>query len=401
MGRMLRVGLSGGIGSGKSTVAARLVQCGAVLIDADKLARQVVEPGSAGLAELVDRFGPDIVTPEGALDRPAMAKKVFGDEQARADLNAITHPRIGALTAERMAQAPADAVVVHDVPLLVENGYAPNYHLVLIVDAPEQDRVRRLVDRGLDVEDARARIRSQATDEQRREAADVWLDNSGPVQDLVAEVDRLWSQRLVPFEQNVRAGRRAPQRPPRIVEPDPEWPRTARRLGARIRQAAGDNAVRVDHIGSTAVPGLPAKDVIDLQLTVRSLDDADAIAEALGEAGFPLDDGIRRDHPHPFAPDPDQGLKRYHNAADPGSPVNLHLRVQGSPGQRVALLFRDWLRDDEAARADYSRVKRELAQRFAEDPDHERYAAAKEPWFVEALPSAQEWASRVGWVAPD
>ncbi|MFR9730093.1 dephospho-CoA kinase [Saccharopolyspora sp. MS10] len=398
---MLRVGLSGGIGSGKSTVAARLVELGAVLIDADRLAREVVEPGSPALAELVERFGPRIRTPEGALDRPALAQLVFGDEQARADLNAITHPRIGELTLERMAQAPADAIVVHDVPLLVENGYAANYHLVLIVDAPEHERVRRLEGRGLDAADARARIRAQATDEQRREAADVWLDNTGPVEELLAEVDRLWSERLVPFERGVRELRPAPRRPPLVVEPDPEWPRTARRLGARVLRAAGEAGMRIDHIGSTSVPGFPAKDVIDLQLSVRSMAEADGIADALAEAGFPPDSGCRGDNPHPVDPDPGHWVKRYHSSADPGRPVNLHLRVPGGPGWRTALLLRDWLRAEPEARADYLAVKRELSGRFAADEGVARYAEAKEPWFAAALPRARAWAERTGWTPPE
>lgn len=382
---MLRVGLSGGIGSGKSTVAARLVQHGAVLIDADKLAREVVEPGSVGLAELVDRFGPDIVTADGSLDRPALAKKVFGDDRARADLNAITHPKIGALTAERMAQAPADAVVVHDVPLLVENGYAANYHLVLIVDAPEPLRVQRLVERGLDAEDARARIRSQATDEQRREAADVWLDNSGPLEDVVAAVDELWSQRLVPFERNVREGLAAPLPGPRAAEHDPEWPRAARRIGERIRSAAGERAVRVDHVGPTAVAGLPADGVLDLQLGVRSPEDVDALAAALAEAGFP-------------AAAPSRAGERLHRAADPQRPVTLHIRAVDSPGFRQALLLRDWLSADPGAREEYLAAERQRAERFADDPDG--HTAAAEEWFAEVVPRAEEWASRTGWTLP-
>ncbi|MEU6132656.1 dephospho-CoA kinase [Saccharopolyspora sp. NPDC047091] len=394
---MLRVGLSGGIGSGKSTVAARLVELGAVLIDADRLAREVVEPGSRGLAELVERFGPEIRTADGALDRPALARVAFADEQARADLNAITHPKIGELTAQRMAEAPADAIVVHDVPLLVENDYAANYHLVIIVDAPEEERVRRLTARGLDAADARARIRAQATDEQRREAADVWLDNTGPVEDLVTAVDRLWFDRLVPYERGVRERQRPPRKPPVLADPDPEWPRTARRLGARVLRAAGEAGLRVEHVGSTSVPGFPAKDIIDLQLSVRSLADADAIAEALADAGFPADHGIQRDNPHPFDPEPAHWSKRYHNSADPGRPVNLHVRVQGGPGWWVALLLRDWLRADPEARADYLAVKRELSARH-DTP--EAYAAAKDPWFPAALPKAQEWADRTGWAPP-
>ncbi|MEU6265164.1 dephospho-CoA kinase [Saccharopolyspora shandongensis] len=395
---MLRVGLSGGIGSGKSTVARRLVERGAVLIDSDVLAREVVQPGTPGLAELVERFGEDILDADGALNRPALAGKVFGDDEARADLNAITHPKIRDLTAERMAQAPADAVVVHDVPLLVEVGYAPNYHLVLIVDAPEPDRVQRLIDRGLAEDDARARIAAQATTEQRREVADVWLDNSGSVDAAHGQVDALWRDRLVPFEENVRLRRRPPTRSPELVDPHPEWPRQARRLIARVERAAGDKALRIDHIGSTSVPGLPAKDIIDLQLTVRSLADADALAGPLGEAGFPVLPDILGDTPHTFAPDPALWEKRIHVSADPGRYANLHVRVDGTPGQRLALLFPAWLRADEAARDEYLALKRKVAAEHAADPDHSAYADAKEPWFAEALPRAWQWAESTGWV---
>ncbi|QUH00623.1 dephospho-CoA kinase [Saccharopolyspora erythraea] len=397
---MLRVGLSGGIGSGKSTVAKRLADLGAVVIDADVLAREVVAPGSDGLAAVVERFGTEVLDAEGALDRPAMARRIFGDDEARAALNAIVHPRVGARTAELMAQAAEDALVVHDVPLLVELGYAPNYHLVVIVDAPVEDRVGRLVDRGLEESDARARIRAQATEDQRREAADVWLDNSGSVGDVHAAVDALWADRLVPFEANVRLRTRPPKRSPVLVEPDPEWPRTARRLLARLERAAGDAVVRADHIGSTAVPGLPAEDVVDLQLTVRSMAAADGLAEPLAQAGFPVVPEIRGDDPHPVAPDPGRWAKRVHVSADPGRYANVHVRVAGSPGWRYALLYRDWLRADDDAREEYLRIKREAAQRHASDPDHDACTDAKEPWFADALPRAEEWASRTGWEPP-
>lgn len=397
MGSVLLMGLSGGIGSGKSTVARRLVERGAVLVDSDVLAREVVKQSTPGLAELVERFGDDILDSGGALNRSALAAKVFGDSDARADLNAITHPKIRELTAERIAQAPADAVVVHDVPLLVEAGYAANYHLVAIVGAPEPVRVRRLIDRGLAEDDVRARIAAQATDEQRREVADVWLDNSGSVEEINAQVDALWQDRLVPFEENVRLRRPAPERAPKLVDADPDWPRQARQLIARIERAAGDKAVRVDHIGSTSVPGLPAKDVIDLQMTVRSLDDADALAEPLAEAGFLVHPGIRRDNPHTFAPDPALWQKRIHRSADPGRYVNLHLRVDGSPGQRTALIFPAWLRADRAARDEYLELKRKVAAEHANDADLSAYADAKERWLVEAVPKAWQWAESTGW----
>lgn len=396
MSSVLRIGLSGGIGAGKSTVARRLAENGAVIIDADVIARQVVEPGSEGLAALVERFGEEILTSDGALNRQAMAARVFGDAAARADLNAITHPRIGARTAELMAQAPADGIVVHDIPLLVEAGYAANYHLVIIVDAPVEDRVRRLIDRGLEEGDAWARIRAQATDEQRREAADVWIDNSGQVEDVVTAVDRLWQERLVPFEAHVRLRTRPERGPVRLVEHDPEWPRQARRLAARVQQVAGERALRVDHIGSTAVPGVPSEDVIDLQIAVASWADAEAVSEQLADAGFPFCPGIDHDTPQAAGLDPEQWRKRTHVSADPGRAVDLHVRVAGNANWRWGLLFPAWLRADPQARADFERVKR-AAARFAAEADHDRSATTEQPWFAEALPAAEKWAEATGW----
>lgn len=395
--RVLRVGLSGGIGSGKSTVARRLTEHGAVLIDADALAREVVEPGTEGLDQLVRTFGAEILDSDGALNRQALARRVFDDDAARAELNAITHPRIASLTEQRMARSPADAIVVHDIPLLVEAGYAANYHLVAIVDAPEEIRVGRLVARGLDAADARSRIRAQATTEQRRAAADVWLDNSTDEAQLRAAVDELWANRLVGFERNVRMHQRTPKMPPRVVDPDPTWPRQAARLIARVRRAADDLAVGVEHVGSTAVPELPAKDVVDLQLAVRSLADAERLAGPLGEAGFPVVNPAAMDTPHSVCPGPVQWTKSFHAAADPGRPAHLHVRVQGSASWRLALLFRDWLRAEPNVRQEYLAVKLELAARYAADATTDRYAEAKEAWFAGALPRAEKWARRVGW----
>ena len=171
---MLRIGLTGGIGSGKSTVTAALGELGALVIDADQLAREVLAPGSDGLQAVVERFGPGVLAADGSLDRPALASAVFGDESARRDLEAITHPRIAERTAQLMAQAPADKIVVHDVPLLVEKRMGSAYHLVIVVDAHQATRLERLVQqRGMSEADARARMDHQATDDQRLVAADV------------------------------------------------------------------------------------------------------------------------------------------------------------------------------------------------------------------------------------
>jgi dephospho-CoA kinase len=381
-------------------VTRRFERRGAVIIDSDALAREVVAPGTGGLAEIVAEFGQGVLDDAGALDRAAMAKRVFGDEQARARLGAIVHPRVAERSAELRAAAPPDAIVVHDVPLLVEAGYVPQYHLVVIVDAPVEDRVRRLLARGMEEPDARARMRVQATTEQRREAADAWLDNSGSEQDLNAAVDRLWDERLVPFESNVRSRRPAGRGGPRIVDPDGEWPREARRAIERIRTAAGSWALRVDHIGSTSVPGLAAKDVLDLQVSVRSVTDADGLTDALADIGFPVWPGLDHDTPRLGISDPAQWIKRVHAAADPGRPVNVHVRAMGAANWRYALLFPAWLRADDHARAEYEALKRELADRFASEPDSQCYTDRKDEWIGRALATAEEWARRTGWTPP-
>ena len=196
---MFRLGLTGGIGSGKSTVSARLAAHGAVVIDYDQLARDAVELGTPALAAIAERFGPDVIAEDGTLDRPALGAVVFGDDAARADLEAITHPAIIELAAALEATVPDDGVVVHDHPLLVEMGMATVCDLVVVVDVPEDVQVERLVElRGMTQEDARARMAAQASREERRAAADVVLENTGSIADLEARVDELWDRRIRP-----------------------------------------------------------------------------------------------------------------------------------------------------------------------------------------------------------
>ncbi|QDB79322.1 dephospho-CoA kinase [Georgenia wutianyii] len=194
---MTRIGLTGGIGAGKSTVARELARLGALVVDADAIAREVVAPGTPGLAAVVAEFGDSVLAPDGALDRAALGRVVFADPAARARLEAITHPLIGAESARRTAAAPPGTVVVHDVPLIVERGLAAQYDLVVVVGADEEVRIDRLVrDRGMTREEALARVRAQATDAQRRAVADVWLDNSGTREELLERVRELWRERL-------------------------------------------------------------------------------------------------------------------------------------------------------------------------------------------------------------
>jgi dephospho-CoA kinase len=392
------VGLTGGIGAGKSAVAQRLAGRGAVIIDADRLAREVVAAGTEGLAEVVEAFGADVLGAGGELDRPALGAKVFGDEQARRRLEWIIHPRVRARTAEMAAGAATDAVVVNDVPLLVETGLAATYHLVIVVLADSETRIARLIEtRGMTREQAAARIAAQADDGQRRAAADVVIVNDAGLDQLDDHTDRLWHERLRPYEKNLRIQRAAPRsHAVHIAAPDPGWPAEAGRLIARIRHALRSRLPEADvtHIGSTAVPGLPAKNVIDLMLAVRTLDEADAIAETLGRAGFPRRTGEWVDNARGVPGE--TWPKRLHGSADPGQMVNLHVRVAGSPGWRFALLMRDHLRAVPGARDGYAAAKQVWA---AEHSDTGSYAEAKEPWFDAEADAAQEWAEQTGWKA--
>lgn len=190
-----RVGLTGGIGSGKSSVATLLAERGAIVIDYDQLARQVVEPGTPALVAIEQRFGPGVLGEGGALDRAALAALVFADDEARRDLERMTHPAIRARAAERDAEAPEDAVVVHENPLLVEMGGLADCDLVVVVDSPVEERVARLVEqRGMTEADARARIAAQLDAAVRIAVADIVIDNAGDPAKLRAAVDELWGR---------------------------------------------------------------------------------------------------------------------------------------------------------------------------------------------------------------
>ncbi|MFE6814330.1 dephospho-CoA kinase [Streptomyces sp. NPDC057677] len=192
---MLKVGLTGGIGAGKSEVSRLLVSYGAVLIDADRIAREVVEPGTPGLAAVVEAFGEGVLTAEGTLDRPKLGSIVFADADRLAALNAIVHPLVGARSAELESRARAGDVVVHDVPLLTENGLAPLYDLVVVVDASPETQLDRLVRlRGMAESEARARMSAQATRAQRLDVADLVIDNDGPLDALEPQVRKVWDE---------------------------------------------------------------------------------------------------------------------------------------------------------------------------------------------------------------
>jgi len=391
---MLRVALTGGIGSGKSTVAARFAQRGAWIVDSDRIAREVVEPGTEGLRAVVDEFGEQICTEDGELDRSALGAWVFDDPGARRRLNSIVHPLVAARTAELLTTAPLDAIVVQDIPLLVEAGLAAEFPLVIVVHAGAQLRVSRLVrQRGMAESDATARIAAQATDEQRRAAADVWLDNSGSRDGIAAAADRLWVQRLVPFEDNLRHRRRAPRTAaPVLVAPDSSWPRQAQRVIARVGTVAGGRALRIDHIGSTSVAGLDAKDVLDVQVVVANLAVAKCLAADLSAVGLVSLAGRWWDN----ARDGTTWDKAMAANADPARAINCHIRPADSPVWRETLLLRDWLRAHPDGVREYAELKHRLAAQQWDSID--AYAEAKTPFVFGALDRAQLWAARTGWL---
>lgn len=194
---MLNVGLTGGIGSGKSEVSRLLEGLGAIIIDSDKISRAVVEPGTEGLAAVVAEFGPDVLDSDGRLDRPKLGGIVFSDPQKLAALNAIVHPLVRARSAALQEAADQDAILVHDVPLLVENALAPLYDLVVVVDATPTTQLDRLVRlRGMSEEEARSRMAAQASREQRLEAADLVIENEGSLEALKSQVRQVWERLL-------------------------------------------------------------------------------------------------------------------------------------------------------------------------------------------------------------
>jgi dephospho-CoA kinase len=406
---MLRVGLTGGIGAGKSTVAKRLLELGAIVIDADELAREVVAVGSTGLAAIRERFGDAVIAADGSLDRGALGEVVFADARARRDLESITHPLIAARTRSLAESASPGVIVVHDVPLLVEKEMSARYHLTVVVGADEAVRMARLtIGRGLSEGEARARVAAQATDPQRRAAADVWLDNNGTMAQLLAQVDDLWLERMVAFNDNLltgSCGHRA--NTPTLVPYDDSWPSQAARLVERISMALrepapgdaapGIAAFAVEHIGSTSVPGLTAKDVIDIQVGVRTLAEADAVrfVKALERQGFPRVEGNTDDNSLPWIDDHLAWRKRFHGSADPVRHTHVHVRQIDGPGWRYALLFRDWLSANPDERDAYASLKRRLAQSAGTTSE---YVEAKSPWIVGAMGRADVWARHTGWV---
>lgn len=398
----ITVAVTGGIGAGKSTVSSILAELGAVVVDSDRLARDVVAAGTPGLAAVAERFGAGVIAVDGTLDRAALSSVVFTDPVGRKALEDIIHPLVRARFTAARSAAPHGSVVVNDMPLLTTMAAAAAHHLVIGVGAPEDARVERLVGRGLTASDARARIAVQVDDAVRHALCDVWIDNGSiPVQTRRL-VEPLWA-RLAGFAANQEAGRAAVRYCPHLVPYDPQWPAIARRVIARVQQAVGD--CRVDHIGSTAVPGLPAKDVIDLQLTVSTMSEAKAFARPLAAAGFPRLAGVTRDTPHDFPVDrgvqKDAGLGGWRKVllvnADPGQSVNLYLRVKDCPNWSCSLRFRDWLRSDTGARSDYLAVKEQAELEHGQDSGTGGYAEAKEVFPARSDRRIRDWADGTGW----
>jgi dephospho-CoA kinase len=233
----------------------------------------------------------------------------------------------------------------------------------------------------MDPADARARIAAQAKDEQRRRVADVWLDNSGSEGHLVEQARELWYQRILPFAHNLAAGTPAMESG-LLVAADPIWPDQAARILARLNTSCGHRAMRIDHIGSTAIAGLDARDVIDVQITVASLEMADELADALRQAGYPRVDSVTADVRFDDATDSALWHKRFHASADPGRPTHVHIRVDGWPNQRFALLFVDWLAANPGMRTEFVAAKR---------------SGTTQQWFADAHRRAWAWAEATGW----
>ncbi|MHA7176318.1 dephospho-CoA kinase [Arthrobacter sp. Sr24] len=293
---MLSLGLTGGIAAGKSLLSTRFRELGAIVIDADQLARDVVAPGTVGLAAVVDHFGAEVLLPDGSLNRAALGVRVFSNKAELAALNAITHPLVRAAAAALHADAGPDAIVVQDIPLLVESGQGPNFHLVVVAQAPSELRIERMIrDRGMSREDALARMAAQATDEERAAVADVVIVNDGSRDEVIAVLDGLWHERLLPFALNLAAGRA------HGGTSDDDAAGTARLL-ARLKHAVGESAVILALRPDAAGPAF----------RVEAADGVSpgTVLEALAGAGyFPVADAI--------------GDATILASADPGQPARI------------------------------------------------------------------------------
>ncbi len=320
---MLSIGLTGGIAAGKSLLAARFKELGALLIDADQLARDVVAPGTPGLAAIVERFGAGLLLPDGSLNRPALGDLVFGEPEARTALNSIIHPLVRAAAKELQDSAGPGDIVVQDIPLLVETGQGTNFHLVVVVQAPPELRIERMVrDRGMSADDARARMAAQASDEEREAVADVVIVNGGEPKEVLCELDRLWQDRLLPYARNLALGVPAQRDAGAPAHADPASPAhadpasQAARVQSRLAAAAGGRAVSVGRIGATTVTGGTAADVLEFELLVPGRESLASLAPVLAAAGYPRVSG---------SPD----AAPVHRSADPGLAVTVRLRVAG------------------------------------------------------------------------
>lgn len=279
LANVMRIGLTGGMGSGKSRVARLLAERGAVVVDADRIAREVVAAGTPGLSAVLAEFGPRVRAADGGLDRAALAGLVFGDRAALARLEAITHPLIWTEAARQFAAVPADGIVVHDMPLLVEKRMSADYHLVIVVLVDAATRVARLgAARGVSADDAWARISAQATDAERRAAADIPLENEGSEADLEAAVDQLWQDVIAPFAGHLAAARPAPDAR-RISADAVAMAQRAARVSARIRVALDDEPVRL-----TEIVREPGRLALALEL---SQEPSATGMQSLAAAGFP------------------------------------------------------------------------------------------------------------------
>ncbi|MHA7144378.1 dephospho-CoA kinase [Arthrobacter sp. TmT3-37] len=324
---MLRIGLTGGIAAGKSVVARRLAELGAVVVDADLLARAAVEPGSEGLAEIVAAFGTGLLTPDGALDRPALGRLVFADDGARERLNTIVHPRVRAGAARLIDGAPAGAVVVEDIPLLVETGQASRFHLVVVVDAPDELRLQRMVDqRGMRREDAEQRMEAQVSRTDRLREADAVLTNDRGLADLLAATDTLWHQRILPFRNTLDAGAHEPGANVQPAEAGlPGTSGLGRRIAAKLRAALPASSAASIVESRRGAARHPPDDVSAAAVSVLPGvgEEFDAVSGAIAAAGFPRVGAA--------APPGAGGPFATHRWADPATDVTVVVTAPPAP----------------------------------------------------------------------
>lgn len=375
---MIKIGLSGGIGSGKSTVVKMLSSCGAYIIDSDKLAREVVEPGTPGLHSIVEHFGEKVLAESGELNRNALSAIVFQSDEARKVLNSITHPRIAQRTQQLIEEAPRDSIIVHDTPLLVELNLGVFYDAVIIVWASMETRLHRLQKyRDMPQEEALSRIHAQTSDEIRSQTADVVIDNNSTVEAARAQVYDLFYHYLVPWRDHLIEGEPLSM-PISLVShqgKNPIAPKIIARLWTLLHSVTDSGIVSIEHIGATSMNLSLGQDIIDIHITVTHWNKKDIILSTLKDGGYVM---VKYRH------DEEKLAEYILSSTNPLRKSCIYIHHVDNPCREMYLHSNEFLRL-------HPQYHQQYIQSKVEGLLSEKYSHNKKLFFESLYPQIQQW----------